>query len=72
MALSIGSLAIRIMPSKGKSISRIGKMAPATESVDATTERMHGSKAMIETRFSSVAELKLPLERTRDGSQRGR
>jgi hypothetical protein len=36
MALSIGSLEIRIMPSKGKSISRIRKMAPATESVDAT------------------------------------
>ena len=52
MALSIGSLEIRIMPSKGKSISRIRKMAPATESVDAI-------KATVAVGLDGASRLKL-------------
>ena len=52
MALSIGWLEIRIIPSKGKSISRIRKMAPATESVDAI-------KATVAVGFSAASRLKL-------------
>ena len=52
MTLSIGSLEIRIMPSKGKSISRIRKMAPATESVDAI-------KATVAVVLDGASRLKL-------------
>ena len=52
MTLSIGSLEIRIMPSKGKSISRIRKMAPATESVDAI-------KATVAVGLDGASRLKL-------------